>query len=162
MISLTYNSTFSSKFYSSYLQTSYSYQEDKGEDTMTLEKEIEETKPVEESPSKERVLTYYRNELLITPISDIAYIYLEYSITYVVDLNGKRSVSNQNLETLFSLLDNKLFFRVNRQIIINIRAIQKIIKKERGQLKIETCPGCKKPIYVGKNKSVAFKQWLNS
>jgi len=79
----------------------------------------------------------------------------------VVDLNGKRSIANQNLETLFSLLDSKLFFKVNRQIILNVKAIQKIIKKERGQLKIETSPDCKKPIFVGKNKSVAFKQWLN-
>jgi len=162
MFSLTYSTT-PSKFYSSYSQTSYSYQEEKG--IMTLEKETEEAVEVEsteESPLKERVLTYYRNELLITPLSNIAYIYLEHSITYVVDLNGKRSVANQNLETLFSLLDNKSFFRVNRQIILSVRAIKKIINKGGGQLKIETCPGCEKPIFVGKNKSVAFKQWLNS
>jgi len=160
MSSLTFNTTLS-KFYSSYFQASYSYLQDNNHVT-TREKEVEETKTIEKSRLKERVLTYYRNELLITPISNIAYIYLEHSITYVVDLDGKRSVANQNLETLFSLLDNKSFFKVNRQIILNISAIQKIIKMGRGQLKVEISPSFDESIYVGKNKSVAFKEWLNS
>jgi len=159
MISLSYNSNSLSKFYSSYFPTFYSYQENKT--TMIFEKEIEETEPVEESPLKERVLTYYRNELLITPLSNIAYIYLEHAITYVIDLNGKRSVANENLETLFSVLDSKSFFKVNRQIILNISAINRIIKMGKGQLKVEVSPSFEESILIGKNKSVAFKQWLN-
>jgi len=160
MSALTFNTTFS-KFYSSYLQASYFYLQDN--DTITHEKEEkqEETKTIEKTQLKERVLTYYRNEILITPLSNIAYIYLEHSITYVVDLNGKRSVANQNMETLFSMLDSKSFFKVNRQIILNITAIKKIIKMGRGQLKVETSPNFEDSIFVGKNKSVAFKQWLN-
>jgi len=92
MSSLTFNTTLS-KFYSSYFQASYSYLQDNNHVT-THEKEAEETKAIEKSHLKERVLTYYRNELLITPISNIAYIYLEHSITYVVDLDGKRKPTN--------------------------------------------------------------------
>jgi len=31
----------------------------------------------------------------------------------------------------------------------------------KGQLKIETSPGFEKSIYIGKNKSSAFKKWLH-
>jgi len=159
MSSLTFNTTLS-KFYSSYLQASYFYLQD-NRTKSTPEEKTEDTKTIEKNPLKERVLTYYRNEILVTPLSSIAYIYIEHSITYVVDLNGKRSVANENLETLFSLLDSKSFFKVNRQIILSISAIKKIIKMGKGQLKVDVSPSFEDSIFVGKNKSVAFKEWLN-
>ncbi len=116
---------------------------------------------VDQSTSKDRILTYFRNELLIVYVSEIAYIYKENSITYVVHMNGQKSVSNNSLDSLFAGLDHHYFFRVNRQVILGVSAIKKIIKMGQG-LKIETYPPSENPIFVGKNKSLAFKNWLNS
>jgi len=115
----------------------------------------------EKNTSKERILTYFRNELLVVYVSDIAYVYKENSITYVVNMNGQKSVSNDSLDSLFSGLNKHYFFRVNRQVILGVSAIKKITKMGQG-LKIETYPPSENPIFVGKNKSLAFKNWLNS
>lgn len=119
------------------------------------------TVSTESQSSKERILTYYRNNLLVIYASDIAYIYKENSITYVVNADGKRSVSNDSLDSLFAELDQHFFFRVNRQIIIRVSAIKKITKMGQS-LKIETHHRSENPIFVGKNKTLAFKKWLNS
>jgi len=119
-MTLNYNTTVS-KLFASYLQPSYRYTQEEETEIQQVDDETLETNTLHE-----RVLTYYRNEILITPISNIAYIYIENATTYMVDMQGKRSVSNESMETIFSLLDSKSFFRVNRQIILSISAIQKI------------------------------------
>ena len=140
----------------------YLYTEDTSTETITTEDIIPNDEvSIESSNSKERILTYFRNELLVVYASDIAYIYKEHSITYVVSMNGQKSISNDSLDYLFSGLDHHYFFRVNRQVILRVSAIKKIIKMGQG-LKIETHPPSDNPIFVGKNKSLAFKNWLNS
>lgn len=110
---------------------------------------------------KKRLLTYVRNELMPVAIEDISYIYLENTITYIIRKDGKRFTANDSLDQIYSSLDNKLFFRANRQIIVSIYAIDKIIKFGNNALKIETKPASEIDIVIGKNKSAAFKQWLN-
>ncbi len=110
---------------------------------------------------KKRLLTYIRNELMPVSIEDISYIYLENTITYIVRKDGKRFTANDSLDQIYSSLDEKLFFRANRQIIVSIYAIDKIIKFGNNSLKIETRPTSEIDIIIGKNKASSFKQWLD-
>lgn len=107
-----------------------------------------------------RITTYYRNEILIVKVSDIAHIYIESSTTYIVDFRGRKSISNKTLECLFSMLDASLFFKVNRQHIVAISAIKRIVKCG-SSLKLDINSIYQDPIYVGKNKVSLFKEWLN-
>ncbi|MEX0314869.1 MAG: LytR/AlgR family response regulator transcription factor [Allomuricauda sp.] len=115
----------------------------------------------EDTPSKRRILTYLRDELLPIPIEEIAHIYTENTITYVVCFDGKRSTSNSSLEELFSQLDSAHFFRANRQFIIAISSIDKIVRYGNNQLKILVTPKPDANIIISKNKASEFKQWLN-
>ncbi len=110
---------------------------------------------------KKRILTYSRNELRPVNIEDIAYIYVDNTITYLTQKNGQKSTSQETLDGIYSHLNDKLFFRVNRQIIVCIYAINKIIKYDNNKLKIETSPSSEIDIIIGKNKASAFKQWLD-
>lgn len=110
---------------------------------------------------KKRLLTYIRNELMPIAIEDISYVYLENTITYIIRKDGKRFTANDSLDQIYSSIDNKLFFRANRQIIVSIYAIDKIIKFGNNSLKIETKPTSEIDIIIGKNKASAFKQWLD-
>jgi len=112
------------------------------------------------SNTKERILTYVRNELLPISINDIAYIYVENTITYIVRKDGKRTTSNESLDQIYTYLDETSFFRANRQIIVAISAIDKIIKFGNSKLKIEIHQNSEIDIIIGKNKASAFKQWL--
>ncbi|KAA1247193.1 LytTR family DNA-binding domain-containing protein [Aquimarina sp. RZ0] len=119
----------------------------------------------DESESKElpkqRLLTYIRNELRPIAVEEISYIYLENSITYVVRKDGKKLTASESLDQIYYSLDEKLFFRANRQIIVAIYAIDKIIKYGNSALKIEMKPVSETDIVIGKNKTSAFKQWLD-
>lgn len=114
-----------------------------------------------ENVTRKRILTYMRHELLSISTQDIAYIYMESTITYVVCFDGKRSTSNSSLDELFSNLDNAYFFRANRQFIIAISAIDKIVRYGNNQLKILINPNSEVDIIISKNKAAEFKQWLN-
>lgn len=119
---------------------------------------------IEEKPtevSKQRLLTYVRNELVPVNIEDIAYIYVEHKITYLVCKDGRRSTSNDSLDQIYGSLDGKVFFRANRQIIVSIEAISKITKFGNNALKIQTNPSSEVDIVIGKNKAALFRQWLD-
>ena len=115
----------------------------------------------EENSSKKRILTYVRNELLPVSTDDIAYIYTDLGITYVICSDGKRTTSNASLDELFTNLDNTYFFRANRQFIIGISSIDKIVKYGNNQLKILINPNSEVDIIISKNKAAEFKKWLN-
>lgn len=110
---------------------------------------------------KKRILTYVRNELVPVNIDDIAYVYTENTITYVVCFDGKRSTTNLSLDDIYTNLNSTLFFRANRQFIISITAIDKIIKYGKSQLKIVLQSETSEEIIISKNKAAEFKQWLN-
>lgn len=111
--------------------------------------------------NKKRLLTYLKNEIVSLEIEQIAYVYMENTITYVKDINGKISTSNSSLEEIYSELDNDVFFRANRQFILSIKSIDKILKYGNSQLKIEVIPKSEIPIIISKNRAAEFKAWLN-
>ena len=111
--------------------------------------------------NKERILTYIRNELVPVLIKDIAYIYTENTITYVACSNGKRSTTKSSLDEIYAKLNSSFFFRANRQFIISISSIDKIIKYGKSQLKIVLNAKTPEEIIISKNKAAEFKQWLN-
>ena len=120
----------------------------------------EETK-ITKTTTKQRILTYVRNELLPIATEDISYIYVENTITYIVRKDGKRSTSSESLDLIYSYLDEKSFFRANRQIIVAISAIETITKFGNSKLKIQVNPTSEIDIIIGKNKAASFKQWLD-
>lgn len=110
---------------------------------------------------KHRMLTYVRDEILPIATEDISHIYVENTITYIIRKDGKRSTSGESLDQIYSYLDKRFFFRINRQIIVAITAINTIIKYGNSKLKIQVRPASEIDIIIGKNKASAFKQWLD-
>ncbi len=64
---------------------------------------------------------------------DIAYIYMENDITYIIDKSGTRNVCFENLNSLEEKLDEN-FFRANRQHIINLAFIKSYRMYEKGKV----------------------------
>ncbi|MFY0628991.1 MAG: LytTR family transcriptional regulator [Flavobacteriaceae bacterium] len=139
------------------------YQKNLSEITLTTETVTPSnasTEPIKET-EKQRILTYVRNELMPISTEDIGYIYVENTITYIVKKDGKRSTTSESLDQIYSYLNEKSFFRANRQIIVAISAIDKITKFGNSKLKIQVNPPSEIDIVIGKNKASAFKQWLD-
>lgn len=122
---------------------------------------FDQNREVNQKSEKKRILTYIRNELVPISTEDIAYMLTENSITYIYQIDGRKSTSNLSLDELYNTIDESFFFRANRQYIIAITAIDKIIKYGNSQLKIliTNCPDVE--IIISKNRAAEFRQWLS-
>jgi two-component system, LytTR family, response regulator LytT len=60
------------------------------------------------------------------PVQEVAYFIADNKIVHLVARDGKRYIKNATMEKLEQILNPKVFFRVNRKIIIHIDAIEQI------------------------------------
>lgn len=111
---------------------------------------------------KNRLLTYFKDEIVTIDTGDIAFLYIDHSIVHIRCLNGDKFTINQSLDELSNNLNSKQFFRVNRQFILSIKSIGKIYKYGKNQLKIDVQPPAPYNIIISKHKTSEFKKWLDS
>ena len=109
---------------------------------------------------KERFLVNKGDELVIILTSDISYFYKD-DTTSIVLKNGSHYPIKFTLEQLIALLDPAKFYRINRQIIVSINAISKISLWFKGKLKLQLSPEFETNVYVSREKSSSFKNWMD-
>jgi hypothetical protein len=54
-----------------------------------------------------------------------------------------------------------IFFRANRQVIINIRACQYFTNEENGKLALYLVPAFQGEVIISQKRATAFRDWLN-
>lgn len=110
--------------------------------------------------SKKRMIIYHKDKIITLETSEIAYFFLEDNSVYVKTFIGNQYTTNSSLDEMIKTLDLNLFYRANRQFIINIKAIKSILVYGKNQLKLVTIPECNEGILISKNKAAEFKKWL--
>ncbi|WP_422360530.1 LytR/AlgR family response regulator transcription factor [Reichenbachiella sp.] len=108
-----------------------------------------------------RFLVYKGDKVKSIEVDTIAYFFAEGKYVYLVDKNGQEFLVDYTLDKLKTCLDPKLFFRINRQFVIHIQAIQEMTTYTKGRLKINLNPPAKKDAIVSIERASAFKTWLN-
>ena len=93
-------------------------------------------------------------------VADAAYFYTESKINFITTFEGKRYPVDYNLEQLANLLDPAVYFRINRQFIININAIQEMYAYSKSRVKLMLNPETAQETIVSKERSPLFKEWL--
>lgn len=93
-------------------------------------------------------------------VEEVAYFESENHVTTAVTFNDHKQVIDFSLDRLEEELDPDLFFRVNRQIILNVEAIKKIENYFGGKLKVKVIPSREKEVAVSRLKANAFKGWV--
>jgi len=92
--------------------------------------------------------------------ADIAYIYTENDITYIIDGNGKKFIASSNLNKLEQEL-GRSFFRANRQFIINIHFLESFRSFEKTKLVVKmNVDDAKNTIYISQVTAPKFKEWV--
>lgn len=110
---------------------------------------------------RKRFLIQSNESFFHLPIEQIAFFYSMQGITFVVTFEKREYPVNFSLENLKEQLNPELFFKVNRQIIINIDSIKRVHTYFNGKLKLQTQPEHSEEIVVGKDKAASFKRWLD-
>jgi DNA-binding LytR/AlgR family response regulator len=95
----------------------------------------------------------------ILDVEDIAFFFSENRITTAVNFNKQHHVLDFSLESLEEELDSDQFFRANRQLIVNIKSVEKIENYFGGKLKVRLSPGFKDEVVVSRLKATDFKEW---
>jgi two-component system, LytTR family, response regulator LytT len=76
--------------------------------------------------------------------------------------NDERSLPvDFSLDKLETLLDPDLFFRINRQQMVNYNFIDKISILSKSRIRIETKPSLQEEIMVSSAKGHLFREWLD-
>ncbi len=106
-----------------------------------------------------RFLIRVAQNLKTVEVDNVAYFYTENKITFLTTYEGKRYSVDYSLEKLEEELEQELFFRINRQFIIRVNAISKMVAVSKSRVKIWLDPNAVETI-VSTERSGKFKKWL--
>jgi two-component system LytT family response regulator len=111
---------------------------------------------------KQRFVIKYGEHIKTIPIEETMYFYTEDKVNFLTTTDGRRYVIDFNLDSLETMLDPKIFFRINRQFIISIHAISEMLAHSKSRVYIKLKPSCKLETIVSTERSAAFKTWLGN
>jgi two-component system, LytTR family, response regulator LytT len=112
---------------------------------------------------KNRFLAKVGQRLFFVHTGEVGYFYADNKIVYLVDRKGNRFVINNSLEKLEQLLDPRLFFRINRKIIVHADVIEQVKPAGNNRLKL-SLKGIPTPedSSISREKIADFKSWAES
>src|SRR5258705_1055940 len=109
---------------------------------------------------KERLLIKRGQQLSYLKIESTAYCYAEGKLCYAVDFSNNKYLLENNLSQLEEQLQPNKFYRINRQLLVNIEAVNKVHTWIGGRLKLELMPTVKADTVVSRERVNGFKEWL--
>lgn len=111
---------------------------------------------------KSRFLVKTGSKLFSIHTSEIGLFYSEEKVTFLITEKSKRFMLSQTLDELEKVIDPKLFFRINRQIILHINSVKIVHKYHKGRLKIELQnKWAPNDIIVSTRRVASFQTWLD-
>ena len=132
----------------------------------TLEKHFTAQHPVLAAfrqRNKSRLIVRKGIENIALKTEDIVLIYTENKLVLVVDKEGKKYILDRNLAELETELDTTVFFRVNRQYIVNIGFVKSYKTYEKVKLQVDlTMPDLSHHhIVVSQQMAPFFRKWIS-
>jgi DNA-binding LytR/AlgR family response regulator len=109
---------------------------------------------------KTRFIVRYGEHIKTIKTEDIAYFNTENKINFLTTYEPRRFTTDYNLDSLEAILDPKIFFRINRQYIISIKAINEMFSYSKSRVLIKLKPQPRDETIVSTERSGDFKLWL--
>jgi len=95
-------------------------------------------------------------------LEEIVFFYTESKIVFVVDQSGKKYLSGYTLAELEKKLNPLVFFRANRQYIINIDYIRSFRSFEKVKIKVDMDINGSNPcIIISQETAATFRKWMH-
>lgn len=110
--------------------------------------------------NRSRYLARTGTRLISVLTEDIAYFYTKDRLQFIKTNKGDDYIIDKRLDEIETEVGTKLFFRVNRQFIINYKSIHKVHTWFSGKLKVNVQPEAYEEIIVSRLKAAEFKKWL--
>jgi DNA-binding LytR/AlgR family response regulator len=109
---------------------------------------------------KKRFVIRFGEHIKTLDVDDIAYCYSENKATLARTFEGRTFPMDHNLDALQDMLNPQQFFRINRQYLINLKAIEDMKSYTKARVIIHLKPAVKEPPVVSSERAADFKNWL--
>jgi len=94
-------------------------------------------------------------------LEDVILFYTEHKIVFATDTAGNKYMVDKTLQQLEEMLDSRLFFRANRQYIININFIHAFKTYDKVKTLLElSVPELQHTIIISQENAAEFRKWI--
>ena len=112
--------------------------------------------------AKTRLIVKRGIENIALRTEDIVLIYTEDKLVFALDKDGKKYILDRKLLELEQELDKEVFFRANRQYIVNISYIRSYKAYEKVKLEVNLLPAnLNHHIVISQETAPFFRRWIN-
>ena len=109
---------------------------------------------------RERFLLKQGSRLVPISVENIAYFYSQERLTFVKTWDERSYVVDYTLDELECILHPKHFFRANRQVILCVKAVDKVHLHFNSRLKLDLKPATTEEVFISRDKSGEFRLWM--
>jgi DNA-binding LytR/AlgR family response regulator len=124
------------------------------------EKLLKAMREMNTSVYSERLLIKRGQQLSYLKTDSTAYCFADGKLCYAVDFNNNKHLLEFNLSQLEEKLQPAKFYRVNRNLLVNIEVILKVHTWVGGRLKLELSMAAHTDTIVSRERVSGFKNWL--
>ncbi len=111
---------------------------------------------------KERFLIKIGDHYRSIPVSGIHCFYIREKCNFIYAGKGKNYAMDYSLDKIEKLIDQKIFFRVSRNFIVNYTAIRDVIAYSANRLRINIYEWDEnEEILVSRERVMDFKKWMD-
>jgi DNA-binding LytR/AlgR family response regulator len=109
---------------------------------------------------KTSILVHYKESFMPVAVHKIAFFVVENEILYIQTFDNQRYVVFKSMSEIESSIDPSLFFRINRQVLLNKNAIKEIQPFFNRKVIIKTDVRIKEQLIVSRLKVTEFMSWI--
>jgi two-component system LytT family response regulator len=109
---------------------------------------------------RDRFMIKQGQRLFSVRVEEVAYFFSRNKISFLKTHQGHEWMVEYTMDQLDKLLDPRRFFRLNRQVIASLNAVDKVHLYFNNKLKIQLLPVFEEEVLVSREKASEFKSWL--
>jgi len=109
---------------------------------------------------KKGFLVFKNNKYVTVQTDNIAFFYVHNETATVVTFSQEEYPVNLSLDEIYNQLDIRQFFRINRQYLVNYKAVKEVEHYFARKLLVRMSIPTAEKLIVGKEKSAIFLKWL--
>ena len=109
---------------------------------------------------RSRFLARVGTKFISVTCDQIAYFYTKDKLQFIKTIKNENLIIDKRLDEIEAEVDSSIFFRANRQFIINYNYIEKVHAWFSGKLKVQLIPAAYEDIIVSRLRAADFKKWL--